>query len=86
MESPLPATAAVNAYQNRFAFLFPGNGKSEYKLFAPDLLELRWSVWSVKTKSTVAYGTSPEEAVDTAMERLQKARDAELGWTEKPAA
>lgn len=60
-DEPLPS------YEGRFAFLFPKTGRPRYQLHAPDLLELRWSVFDTQSKQTIAYGHTAEDAVDVAV-------------------
>lgn len=60
-DEPLPT------YENRFKFLFPNTGRPRFQLHAPDLLELRWSVFDTQRKQTVSYGATPEDAVDVAV-------------------
>lgn len=38
-----------------------------FALHAPDILDLRWSVWDGETRSTVGFGEDIAEAVDNAI-------------------
>jgi hypothetical protein len=65
----------VAAFQRRFEFLYPARtaGAPRYRLCWPDVLELRWSVWDNHEKHTVAYGVTPAQAVDAAIEKARPA-------------
>lgn len=41
-----------------------------FRIFPPDLVELRWSVFDNNLKRTIAYGRTAAEAADAAIERV----------------
>ena len=55
-------------YKNRFAVL----AGDRFRLHAPDLLELRWTVFDNKEHRTIAWGDSPERATDGAFEHCAR--------------
>lgn len=62
-------------YELRFLFLFTPTAETKrprFILHAPDLVELRWTVFDVLARRTIGYGATPEQAVDSAMERHAK--------------
>ena len=54
-------------------FLYPPRGQTRFKLCAPDLNDLAWSVWDAQDKITFARGETPRLAVTCARLRLNDA-------------
>lgn len=63
-------------YEERFRLLFPASTPErpypqiEYVLHAPDVCELRWSVFSRSKAATVAFGWTAEAAVDAVLAQV----------------
>jgi hypothetical protein len=79
-------------YRTRFEFLFPAGShqrrrfiEPRYKLCAPDALELRWNVFDQVDKRTIGYGLTPEDAVDVALDVVERKRIADQMITEQAA-
>jgi hypothetical protein len=53
----------LQKYINRFSLL----ATPRFKLYAPDMLELRWNVYDSLEKKTIGYGKNIEESVDCAL-------------------
>jgi hypothetical protein len=71
---PEPILVELHPYERRFGFLFPvGSHKQawpytpRYTLHAPDILDLRWSVFDQQARETLGRGETPELATDAAM-------------------
>lgn len=71
---PEPDQKEIFLSLQRWKFLYPKvRYAPRFVLNAPDAMELRWSVYDRQFKVTVAFGASPENAVDEAMKRVEQA-------------
>lgn len=64
-----PSAEERYSYEVRFRFLF-WSCRPAFRLHPPDALELRWSVFDHTRRVTVAFGATPEQAVDNALDHL----------------
>jgi len=72
--TPEPDQREIFISLQRWRFLYPKvRYAPRYVLNAPDAMELRWSVYDRQFKVTVAFGETPEAAVDEAMQRVERA-------------
>lgn len=72
--SPPTPTSPAEAFlfEQRWKFLYPSaKHAGDFQLYAPDLMELRWSVYDSRRHITIAFGQTPEEATDAAMHRVE---------------
>ena len=72
--TPLPAPDAKQEFffEQRWKFLYPSaKHAGDFQLYAPDLMELRWSVYDSRRHITIAFGQTPEEATDAAMHAVE---------------
>jgi hypothetical protein len=63
------------------AFLYPPRGQTRFKLHAPDVLELRWTVCCTGSHSTFTFGDTPRDAVRAARMRLKSEEESERTMT-----